>query len=249
MFRTVQRYVSDVKGTCKSTTRSKPAFTKRGHNELAPKDSEVTSDTASLCRPANESLGGPPTVESISAPQKECVGSRSQLGPIINTAVSSSPPSPTSASSSSSSTRRPPKSKSPLAPEPGRSSIPSGSQQTFTCPSSTGNNDCHWLPNPTSPAIKLPMQNHDNGIIDSHEEVFAGSYQAGNAHINRTTTVQPAGPRHPSQFHGHVSSREEACNALRVMIRFCEQQPTEFLEFQEIVLLGKLKEKLRHIGG
>lgn len=60
---------------------------------------------------------------------------------------------------------------------------------------------------------------------------------------------------HPTQRHSTVPSQtkelaissEEAHKALGIVIRFCEQQPSGFLELQEGVLLGTLDERLRHI--
>lgn len=86
--------------------------------------------------------------------------------------------------------------------------------------------DCQGLQNTTVPTIK-PYAPENSSIVHPPRSCSDGSLQ----------------------FQQHAIIPDEAQKALQVVIGYCKQQPTGFLNLQEGVTLGKLDEILRQLRG
>lgn len=95
--------------------------------------------------------------------------------------------------------------------------------------------------------------NNTGSMLDPRMEGFTDPVPACNSHVDRPTTVKLAPSMRSPQQHStklsetqrSTTNAEEACQALDVVIRFFQQQPNEYLDLDEGVLLGKLAVRLK----
>ena len=115
--------------------------------------------------------------------------------------------------------------------------------------------DCQGLQNTILPTIKPYAPENSSIVHDEPEKGFTVLSPTSQPPINRLATTKSAKLLHPPrscsdgsfQFQQHAIIPDEAQKALQVVIGYCKQQPTGFLNLQEGVTLGKLDERLRQL--
>jgi hypothetical protein len=209
-----------------------------GRSGVAPSDAEVTSETKTSFSPVATLECEQTKCNLDFGPGNESIDWQSLPGTISDTTLSLSGPQDLKSRSNSS------------APDINVFPTPFTSRKSLPCPSQTSNDNRHQ---PRSTTISSNAPGVWGTAHNSHADGLTNNSPSSNHSINQPVTVNSADLlRRPqtwdvtlSQTQLPTPSPEEARGAIRVVIGFFEQQPSDFLELQEGIVLGKLEERLR----
>jgi hypothetical protein len=127
------------------------------------------------------------------------------------------------------------------------------SQRSFSHPASKSKNNQREPQNTRIPKIKLFPPGDPATVLGQRNKTVTVSSPTPDSRADRSTSIDPKKLLHPPRSRSpgslkvqqHKVMADEAHKALHVVIGYCKQQPTGFLDFQDSVVLGKLDERLR----